>query len=637
MGKPIAGRGQRPFNINGILVNGAKSEGEKFIKNIFIYKQRSYNVYDLIDDLGKVHEYMTLVYRNENGEILKYTDLDVDITDSLKEGTFYIKEQDPSRGIFGFSTLYQYKKIKVHNGKYIFRDSEQFDYSLLAVQVMPYSITMNVGDIKNFDIRSIPLDYNNLVGTWKIDSPCISPISPGRTSEFKVKAISTGEAIISFTPDANATLTSFAHVRVLEKPVDIEHLNIVYPYGGQYKGYALGEEFTLRIITEPLNARPDLPYPDYIRYDSEYLELTNVSSDNKYFTFKVISDRDAVEYSKYNGVRMSIVFDHTIDGVQYKTYASSTVGNISIVKKSRDVQFDITGEKRYAKYYETIRLTASYDSNYYILEPEDKVEWMVRKSQGSTGDGFVTPISRFECDYTAAPPPNGWREVGVMFNDKKFYKMTVWFDQRDYANSVRIAPLDTNTLKPGESVQLSVLYDPPDFVPPQQPVFNYGIWGDIYPDFFDITPDGLITAKQEIPRNIEVRANMYLPGVTYGNTEYRKYMALTIDDVKPTSMSVRQYEAEYVIPFGKDIVVAVTQYPSVNSYIKIEYEWDDPTFVTEDREYNEYELSNYYSSLNTGAELVFKPTRIGTHTITFWFTAFPDMKYSRTFTVFQPG
>ena len=636
MGKPIAGRGQRPFNIGGILVNGAKSNGVKFIKNIYLYKQRSYDVYDLIDELGQVHEFMRLVYRNSNNNILKYTDLDVDITESLADNTFYIKEQDPSRGIFGFSTLYQYNKIKINTGDYIFRDSQEFDYSLLAVQVMPYSITLNVGDIKTFNILTIPIDYQNVYGTWEIDNECVSPISTNRMPEFTIKADAVGEAIISFTPDANATLTSFAHIKILEQPVQIEYLNSIYPDGEKDKAFALGESFTIRIITEPLNAVSALPYPDNIDYDTEYFELTNVSSDNKYFTFKVISDRDAAPYDRYGGIRKSVVFTHTIDGTSYKTYSYSTLGYIYVVTKTSDAKFKITADQRYVKYNEVLKMYANYDKNLYILDPNDTITWEIEKSPGSTGDGSLNPISDFECDYTAAPPPNGWRHVGVRFKGV-FYYMTVWFDERDFAKSVRIAPFDINTMKPGDSVQLTAVYDPPDFVPPQPPVFNYGIWGDIYPDFFDITPDGLLTVKQEISRNIELRPNMFLPGAMYGNAEYKKYIALTIDDVKPSYLSVRQYEAQYIIPFGKDIVVSVTQTPTVNSYVKVSYEWDDPTFVEEDRSSNEYELSNYYSALNTGAVLTFKPLKIGTHTISFWFDAFPETKYSRTFTVFMPG
>lgn len=635
MGKPIAGRGQRPFNIGGILVNGAKDGEETFIKDIYIYKQRSYNVYDLIDELGQVHEYMTLVYRNADGKLLNYTDLDFDLTNSLADKTFYIKEQDPKRGIFGFSTLYQYNKIKVQTGDYIFRDSEEFDYSLLAVQVIPYSVVLNVGDDRSFDIRSIPLDYDNLQGTWEIDNNCVEPITPNnRSSQFTVKAVSEGDAIISFTPDANSTLTSFAHVRVLSKPIEIQNLNIVYPSGETDKAYSLGETFTVRLLTDPLNALSDLPYPDTIEYDTEYFELTNVSDDNKYFTFKVISDKDAEPYNKYGGIRKSLVFSHTINGVKYKTYTYSTIGYIYVVTKSNDVKFIITSNKQYARYYETIKMYASYDTNLYKLDPNDPIVWEVEATHGNTGDGYVTPINDFECDYTAAPPYNSWRNVGVRFRGK-FYSMTVWFDQNDYAKSVRIAPLDVNTLKPGESVQLSVLYDPPDYVPSEPPVFNYGVWGDIYKDFFDITPDGLVTVKQEIPRNIEVRANMFLPNVIYRTNEFRKNMALTIDDVKPLYMNVRQYQGIYISPLGKDIVVSVSQSPTVNSYIKIEYEWDDPSFVEEDKISNEYQLSNYYSRLNTGAQLTFKPLKIGTHTISFWFKDFPETKYSSTFTVFS--
>lgn len=124
MGKPISMTGKFPFTIGGIKVTGAKHNGETFVDKLYILKQRSAYLYDLIDDKGTVYEYMQMVYRNKNTDILDFDEDDDKLSESLKDGTFYIKEEDTVSGVKGFSTMYMINKIKLHNGRFIERKKE---------------------------------------------------------------------------------------------------------------------------------------------------------------------------------------------------------------------------------------------------------------------------------------------------------------------------------------------------------------------------------------------------------------------------------------------------------------------------------------------------------------------------------
>lgn len=121
MGKPIAMTGKFPFTIDGIMVTGAKHNGEALVEKLYILKQRSAYLYDLIDDNGKIYEYMQMVHRDKDTGILDFDGEDETLSESLKDGTFYIKEEDTVSGVKGFSTMYMIHKIKLHNGLYIKR------------------------------------------------------------------------------------------------------------------------------------------------------------------------------------------------------------------------------------------------------------------------------------------------------------------------------------------------------------------------------------------------------------------------------------------------------------------------------------------------------------------------------------
>ncbi len=121
MGKPIALTGRLPFSIDGIEITGAKINGEAILGKLYILKQRSAHTYDLIDESGKVYEYVQMVYRNKDSHIMNFDDSDESLVESLRDNTFFIKLKDEEADIEGFCTMYMIHKIKLHNGQYILR------------------------------------------------------------------------------------------------------------------------------------------------------------------------------------------------------------------------------------------------------------------------------------------------------------------------------------------------------------------------------------------------------------------------------------------------------------------------------------------------------------------------------------
>lgn len=628
MGKPIADRGQYPFNVGGILTNGAKYNDDIYVKSLYIYKQRSYNIYDLIDDGGYVYEFMELVYRNEEGFIMDYYDIDINLSQSLKNGTFYIKEQDPERNIYGFSTLYQYNKIKIHDGNYIFRKSDGIDYSLLAVKLTPNDIVLKVGQTMTIHSSYIPLDYQQNNGSWVFtNDSCVTTNSSDEEGNLVVTGAKVGFTVASFTPKDNDTLTAHALIRVVEDDVKLNSIVGVVDDERTYPGYMLGEEFTLQLITEPYNF--DLPEPDISGIDSEYFDLINISEDKKRFTFKVISDRDAVPYDDSKALRFSppeIKF--TVDGIVYTV--SQYTFYVKVVTKTLVPKFTIEGKKD-TVYDTDYTYKATFDRNkyYYVSDPQKPLEWKIF-TQSSIPSGVITqdPTDDLTATYHTPLPPNAWREIGVMYNGVKS-NITVWFTEH-LANSVYLDPLNVTVLHPGDTLQLEPVFDPVDY-PRDSNYFVVGVFEDIYKDFYTLSRDGLITVKDDIARNIELRPEYIMKNATTtGNSSIVKYIALMKTVVDPTSLVIQKFGRQF-LKIGNTARYQVNLYPQVNSFRHVSYEFSDPSLVSIDEKLVDFSLNSGWGNVGYNSFLTFTAIKGGTTTIKVWCTERPE--FSDTVTV----
>lgn len=110
--KPIAGLDQFPFVIGGLQVTAAKIEGQVFVNELYVIKQRTFDSYDLISENFKIYKDIKITGRNKDKSTLLYDD-DDDIAKSLANNTFCIKEADAINKKYGFGIQYQSNKNKI--------------------------------------------------------------------------------------------------------------------------------------------------------------------------------------------------------------------------------------------------------------------------------------------------------------------------------------------------------------------------------------------------------------------------------------------------------------------------------------------------------------------------------------------
>lgn len=297
MGKPIAGRGQWPFSINGIIVDGAKINNIVHFKDLFIYKQRSYNMYDLIDSNGVIYEYVRITYVDIDGDVLTYhTPSDI-LAAQIEDNHFFIKIQDITRNIFGFITLIQSNKVKVSTGDYIFIDDDM-DLNLLTVRMNPSVVRTTRNTPFTISAAFLPVDYRNKSGTWTVEDPkTVHELNRTSNNVNTFVADEIGNTTIFFTPDGNKSLTTSCEVYVEENASEYSM------WGTQIRGndhkVVSGDTLTVVSIFFPFSYVPDdsmkiIISPDY--KDDVYLEYIG-TDDNINFKFKALNT--TLSYGSY--------------------------------------------------------------------------------------------------------------------------------------------------------------------------------------------------------------------------------------------------------------------------------------------------------------------------------------------------
>lgn len=135
MGKPIAGRDKFPFGIDGIQVEAVKTPNG-IIKNVFISKQRSSNVFDLITKDGELIEFV---------EIANLPVLEGAVnSDELEDNTFIILGKDENGDVVGCVEKIYNNVVKLFNG-----------------EVLPFS-ALQIGEIDdNISEPEVPEEPSN--------------------------------------------------------------------------------------------------------------------------------------------------------------------------------------------------------------------------------------------------------------------------------------------------------------------------------------------------------------------------------------------------------------------------------------------------------------------------------------------
>lgn len=292
MGKPIAGQNQFPYAVGGFLVDGANINGVTYAKKLYIYKQRSYDIYDLQDTTGNIYQFIRLGYRNTNGEMLNYFDVDEELVETIPTNTFFLKIQDPSRNIFSFVRIYQWHKCITVEGDYVYR-TQDIDPTLSGVLINPVVSTIQVGNTLSYKSLFYPSNYPDVDGNWYMNS--IDGLRDNNSAQIVssnlntalVKGASLGKAVLSFVPSRNDALVTHSIINVIDEAKSVREM-IIKPEL-TYTCFKSDEEYTLNVVTYPYDAVLTKALEVDIEEawnDQTETTLVSVSDDFKSYTFK---------------------------------------------------------------------------------------------------------------------------------------------------------------------------------------------------------------------------------------------------------------------------------------------------------------------------------------------------------------
>jgi hypothetical protein len=456
MGKPIAGKGQYPFIINGIVVDGAKINGISYVKTLYIYKQRSYNMYDLIDSDGNVFEFISITWRTETLIPLKYSDSSNFSVLLIKDNSFFIKTQDVSRNIYGFITLLQENKLKVSTGDYIFYDTND-DYSLLSVSSTPSSILAEIGDEVDLSVVFDPIDYSNTDGTWVFDD-MVSEIQYSKKPFTSFICEKEGHAVVSFIPDANKKLTTQCQIFIKKKdvvPIELNSFIIMKNDPNDISGLNnvsvfIGQEFTITAIFEPFEYVPDEALT--VSYDESVFEFIG-TTDNINYKFNVIGEIRRGIISMTNGTLSA--------NVSIDSNKDSTNGNIMITAPT---------EARVGNQFQCSISIYNYPSVDYTWRSSDESVISI-----DSNTGIATPLKIGTAQISV---------IGEGFTTNAFKSTVRVYD--NVPNYINFSNATKFAYKPGQSIQLEAEYVP-------NTVQNIGRWNPVSNEFYTLTEGGLLT------------------------------------------------------------------------------------------------------------------------------------------------
>ena len=297
MGKPIAGQNQFPYTIGGFLVDGAKINGVTYAKKLYIHKQRSYDLYDLMDTDGNIFKFIRIVGNDVNGKRLNYFTVSEELVETIPNNTFFLKIQDAARNIFSFVRIYQWHKCITVDGDYVFRTAD-IDPYLGGVLINPIKSTLAKNNTLSYKALFFPNNYEDVDGDWFVNdvngnsTTDIQIVSSDKNTAV-VKGDVLGTSVLVFVPKSNNTLVTHAMINVIDEEKPVEFFELVLTE--EYSSYAFDQNYTIEVVTYPYDAVIDEPLNVQIN-DEDYTRTTtrlvSVSPDNKKYTFSTVKNSD---------------------------------------------------------------------------------------------------------------------------------------------------------------------------------------------------------------------------------------------------------------------------------------------------------------------------------------------------------
>lgn len=591
MGKPIAGQDQFPYTVGGFLVDGANINGVTYAKKLYIYKQRSYDTYDLQDTNGNIFRFIKIVYQDVDGNMLNYFDVDEELVLTIPENTFFLKIQDPSRNIFSFVRIYQWHKCITVEGDYVFRTAD-IDPRLSGVLINPIISTIPVGNTLSYKSLFYPSSYANVDGTWYMNS--IDGLRDNTNAEIissnlntaLVKGLSLGKAVLSFVPKANDALVTHSIINVVQnsQPVSEFAIKSVLPY----TTYKDGDEYVLEVVTYPYDAVLTEPLDFKITEgwnNSTTTTLISVSDDFKKYTFKtVLSELPPPELEE--GEDPYEEPDWRMENVQFTATMSSPIeyqylyGDVMICSEYMyNNNYEFPGKIYYPP--RGLRPNMTWQCTAEIQGPNQTIYPYVSSDPDIATLDYQTGILTTHNKTGEVTFSTQYDKVdGSGVGTTTVMTLTV---REDMYDRILCEPQEVDVMNPGETLTVTftgIRSGQPDVnIPVDQRVFGQG---------FSISPTGLVTVFDNAPigGTVYVRPDVtldYQVIATYNSTGIQPTIRKP-DDLVPVSSLESNYTTYYVryseyehVNFWENIIVWPR--PSRCSGYKMQFESYDDTVV----------------------------------------------------------
>lgn len=498
MGKPIAGQNQFPYTIGGFLVDGANINGTTYAKKLYIYKQRSYSLYDLIDIEGNIYQFIRITYKNNVGEILNYFDVAENLVDTIPVNTFFLKIQDPSRNIFSFVRIYQWHKCITVEGDYVYRTAE-IDPRLSGVFINPSISTVAVGKTLSYKSLFFPSNYNDLDGNWYMNS--IDSITDNLNASIissdlntaLVKGNNVGKSVLSFVPKRNDALVTHSIINIVESLESIELFNVFN--SSMINSYVYDEEYTLEVVTYPYNTIIEEPLEisfETNSWENVSTQLISVSSDNKKYTFKTTytgreEDKDYSSSTPMIHFKMDSPIQYTY------TYSDLMVSGDNNYKSTYDYPgtiFQIPSFLRPNMTYVAKKIINGPNTDIYPYVSSDDD---IATFDSSTGT-LMTYNKKGSVKFTTK-----YMSLDGILTDIEIFGLTI---KDEVYDQILVEPQQITSMHPGQSIQYKFTgyregYDP----------INIPLRSSIYPNNYTIdTNSGVVTINE----NAQINSQVYI-------------------------------------------------------------------------------------------------------------------------------
>lgn len=206
--KAISSEGKLPFGIGGIKVSVAKIDGKVLTETLYINRQRSGNVYDLINDNGDIYYKVSMRWYDTRGIDIPNSVEPADAINMVQDNSFMIYVDD---GIsMGYTMLYMGRVIKLNNGRIVKRDYVNADIPVTGVVITPKDASLKVGATQQLLAEVTPASATDKKVIWTSSAPSVATVDK---DSGLVTGVSNGDVTITATSE-DGSFTDTSSIKV---------------------------------------------------------------------------------------------------------------------------------------------------------------------------------------------------------------------------------------------------------------------------------------------------------------------------------------------------------------------------------------------------------------------------------------